>query len=72
MVAITKDDKESHHFGLSPFQLVSFQFQTSELVINLCMDPYYKCHHWAEALKSVVCLLADKIPDNGIFELSSP
>ena len=38
-VAITKDGKGSYHCGLSLFQQLSFQFQTSELVINLCMDP---------------------------------
>ena len=38
---------------LSIFQQPSFQFQTSELVINLHMNPYYECH-WTEVLNSVV------------------
>ena len=41
-LAITKDGKGSHRCRLSLFQQLSFQFQTSELVINLHTDPYYK------------------------------
>ena len=38
-VAITKDGEGLHYWGLCLFQQLSFQFQTSELVINLHMDP---------------------------------
>ena len=54
-VAITKDNKGSHHCRLSLFQQLSFQFQTFELVINLHIDPYYVCHQ-TKALNLVVCL----------------
>ena len=45
-------------------------FQTSELVINLCMDPSYYEHHQTEAFNSVAGLpmhaLVEKIPDDGL------
>ena len=38
VLAIKKDGEGSHCCRLSLFQQLSFQFHTSELVINLCMD----------------------------------
>ena len=50
-VASKKDGEGSHPLRLSLFH----QFQTSKLVIKLCMDPYCE-HHRMKALNSVVCL----------------
>ena len=56
-LVIKKDGKGFHHCRLSLFQQLSFQFRTSELVINLRMDPYYECQQ-TEVLNLVVCLYA--------------
>ena len=42
-LAIKKDGEGLHRCRLTLFQQLSLQFQTSELVINLYMDPYYEC-----------------------------
>ena len=39
-LAIKKNGEGSHQCGLTLFQQLSIQFQTSKLVINLRMDPY--------------------------------
>ena len=54
VLAIEKDGEGSHRCGLTLFQQLSFQFQTSEQAINH-MDPYYE-HQQTKELNLVVHL----------------
>ena len=46
-----------------PISVAFFQFHTSELVINLHVDPYYERHQTAVLLTHV---LAEEIPVDGL------
>ena len=70
-LAIKEDSEGSHRCRLPLFQQLSFQFQTSELVMNLCTDPYYGCQQ-TKVLNLVVCLCMHRQRKSltGIFKLN--
>ena len=71
VLGIKMNGEGLHRCRLSLFQQLSFQFQTSELVINLHMDPNYE-HQQTEALNLVVCLCThwQRKSLTGIFKLN--